>query len=90
LWTGSDRLGASVTFESGSSRIEPGITPESPVTLSWSTFTEAADEAGISRRYGGIHFELADLVGRATGRLVARKAWTRGLALFGREREDHD
>jgi hypothetical protein len=29
----------------------------------WATFTAAADEAGISRRYGGIHFARADLLG---------------------------
>jgi hypothetical protein len=90
LWTGSDAFGASVTFESGSSRIEPGLTPASPVTLSWKTFTNAANEAGISRRYGGIHFERADLVGRATGRLVAWKAWTKALALFEGKIEDQD
>jgi hypothetical protein len=28
------------------------------VTLSWKSFTAAADQAGISREYGGIHFRL--------------------------------
>jgi hypothetical protein len=74
LFTGSDRFGDSVTFLPGSSSIEPGLTPRKEVTLSWDTFTDAANQAGISRRYGGIHFELADLVGRATGRLVADQA----------------
>ena len=35
----------------------------------------AADEAGISRRYGGIHFEEGDLRGRVLGRLVAGVVW---------------
>jgi hypothetical protein len=51
LWTGSERFGASVTLPAGSSRIEPGITPSRAVVLQWDTFSEAADEAGMSRRY---------------------------------------
>ena len=35
----------------------------------------AADEAGISRRYGGIHFEDGDLDSRRLGRLVAVAVW---------------
>ena len=53
LFTGSNEFGGSVTFEPGESRFEPGITPEETVTLEWETFTEAANEAGISRKYGG-------------------------------------
>jgi hypothetical protein len=74
-FTHNDYFGASVTFPAGSSTTEPGATPAQDVTLFWGTFTDAADEAGISRRYGGIHFETGDLVGRVTGRLVAIKAW---------------
>jgi hypothetical protein len=82
LWTGSDRFGDSMTFPSGSSKIEPGLTQSKPVTLKWETFTEAADEAGMSRRYGGIHFKRADLAGRRLGRLVAESAWTRAHLYF--------
>jgi hypothetical protein len=71
-----------VTFPAGSSRIEPGATPAQDLTLAWSTFKEAADQAGLSRRYGGIHFEHADLDGRAAGRLVARQAWSRANGYF--------
>jgi hypothetical protein len=74
--------GDSVTFPVGSSKTEPGLTPKQEVTLSWGTFTDAANQAGISRRYGGIHFELADLVGRATGRLVADQAWKKALSFI--------
>jgi hypothetical protein len=82
FWTGSDRFGNSVTLPVGSSKIEPGLTPTKPVTLQWETFTDAADEAGMSRRYGGIHFAAADLAGRKLGRLVADRAWTKAQALF--------
>jgi len=52
------------------------------VTLYWATFTDAANQAGISRRYGGIHFELADLVGRATGRLELRSRLGKKALIF--------
>ncbi len=81
-WTGSDHFGYSTTIAKGSSRIEPGITPTHPIVLSWSTFTEAADQAGMSRRLGGIHFRRADLVGRQLGHLVAAKAWARAQSYF--------
>ena len=66
-FTGSDDFGGLVTFASGESRFEPDLIPEETVTLEWETFSEAADEAGISRIYGGIHFEDGDLNGRTLG-----------------------
>ena len=76
-FTHADRFGASVTLPAGSSRVEPGAVPRSDLMLSWSTFSDAADQAGISRRYGGIHFEQGDLDARATGRIAARLVWER-------------
>jgi hypothetical protein len=91
LFTHSDKFGDSVAFPPGSSKTEPGLTPKQEVTLSWATFTDAANQAGISRRYGGIHFELADLVGRATGRLVADQAWKKALTFIkGRSEDDEE
>lgn len=75
LFTGSDRFGGSTVLSAGSSRIEPGAVPLNDVKLSWATFSDAANQAGISRRYGGIHFEQGDLDARATGRIAARIAW---------------
>lgn len=77
---GNDTFGDSYTAAVGSSKIEPGITPASSVTLSWPTYTAAAIEAGMSRRYGGIHFQQADEDGRALGHQVATQAWTRAQA----------
>jgi hypothetical protein len=82
LFTGKEDFGASITVPAGSSKVEPGVTPAHDVTLSWPTFRDAADQAGISRRYGGIHFEQSDLDARATGRLVATRCWDRARALF--------
>jgi hypothetical protein len=75
LFTGSDRFGGSALVVAGSSKVEPGAVPSNDVRLSWATFSEAADQAGISRRYGGIHFEQGDLDARATGRIAARSVW---------------
>jgi PAP2 superfamily len=82
LWTGSDQFGNSVRLPAGSSQIEPGITPAKPVELSWPTFTDAANEAGMSRRYGGIHFRAADLAGRLLGRFVAMETWRKAQSYF--------
>jgi hypothetical protein len=82
LWTGSDRFGDSVTLPAGSSKIEPGMTPAHEILLSWPTFTDAANEAGMSRRYGGIHFRAADLAGRLLGSSVATEAWQKAQSYF--------
>ncbi len=73
--TGGDALGAEVTFPAGSGRLEPGFAPQKDVTLSWDTFSDAADEAGLSRRLGGIHFLEGDLRARAMGRKVGCVVW---------------
>jgi hypothetical protein len=89
LFTESDRFGASASFAPGSSRTEPGIVPSEPVSLYWPTFSSAADQAGLSRRFGGIHFEQGDLDARHAGRLVARVAWAKANSYFhGDESED--
>ena len=72
---GTDDYNASVTFGPGSSRIESGVTPKQRTVLSWATFSEAADQAGLSRRLGGIHFEDADIRSRIMGRQVAMQVW---------------
>ncbi|NEP51837.1 MAG: vanadium-dependent haloperoxidase [Moorea sp. SIO3C2] len=79
LFTGSDYFGNSVTFAPGGSRFEPGLTPTDEVTLFWETFSDAADEAGISRIYGGIHFDDGDLFGRDLGRDVGGKVYDQTL-----------
>ena len=39
----------------GTSTVEPGVAPTHHVTLSFNTWNEMADSAGMSRLYGGIH-----------------------------------
>ena len=81
-WTGNDNFGAFVTFAPGSSTIEPGFTPTTSITLQWRTFTDAANEAGVSRRYGGIHFLAGDLMGRFVGNLVGSQTWQKAQTYF--------
>jgi Domain of unknown function (DUF6851)/VCPO second helical-bundle domain len=87
-FTGSDSYGDSVMLPAGSSLVEPGLVPSDDLTLSWATFSSAADEAGLSRRYGGIHFERGDLDGRARGRTAAAEVWEKANSLWrGGERD---
>jgi PAP2 superfamily len=81
-FTGSDKFGFSTTLPAGSSNVEPGITPANPVTLSFPTFSAAASQAGLSRRYGGIHFIEGDLNGRVDGYAIGQGDWTRAVTYF--------
>lgn len=81
-WTGSVHFGYSVTLPARSSRIEPGVTPREPVELRWETFRDAADEAGLSGRYGGIQFPRGDLAGRKLGEITAARAWEKAQSYF--------
>jgi hypothetical protein len=81
-FTGSDLFGARVTVPRGSSRVEPGTVPLLPTLLTWPTFTLALDEAGNSRRQGGIHFLDADLGGRSLGDAVGANAWAKAQSYF--------
>jgi Domain of unknown function (DUF6851)/VCPO second helical-bundle domain len=82
LFTRSDHFGGSATIARGSSQTEPGLVPAQDLTLTWPTFSEAAVQAGISRRYGGIHFKQGDLDARETGRAAARQCWETALRYF--------
>jgi hypothetical protein len=81
-FTGSDVFQYSETIPAGSSRVEPGLVPAENLTLSWATFTDAADEAGASRRYGGIHFLDGDLEGRRLGRKIGNAVYRKARRLF--------
>ncbi len=45
------------------------------MVLQWATYFDAADQAGISRLYGGIHVRADDLAGRLMGSTCGRGAW---------------
>ena len=81
-FTGAEAFGNSVTIKAGTSGVEPGIVPASDIVLSWATFIDAANQAGMSRRYGGIHFKEGDLQSRAMGRLIGAQAWAKAQTYF--------
>ncbi|MEN8233918.1 MAG: vanadium-dependent haloperoxidase [Actinomycetota bacterium] len=65
----------SLEFESG---------PTEDVVLRWATYRDGADQAGISRLYGGIHVRSDDFEGRIIGAEIGKAAWERAQQLFGR------
>jgi Domain of unknown function (DUF6851) len=57
----------------GSLKIESG--PSDDLTLQWATYFDAADAAGISRLYMGIHVSPDDFGGRKLGSACGKGAW---------------
>ena len=50
--------------------------PSAPVDIQWATYRDAADQAGQSRRWGGIHPGEDDFPGRVIGSQVGPSAFT--------------
>jgi len=57
--------------------------PTVDVRLQWATYYDAADQAGQSRLYGGIHITPDDLVGRRLGSRVGLDAVAFAETFFG-------
>jgi len=76
LFTGSDAFGASYTKIARSLAIDPAL-PTQDLVLQWASFSEAAAEAGMSRIYGGIHFDNANNAGLAMGQQVGAQAFAK-------------
>jgi hypothetical protein len=55
LTTAQQNPFGTIVFPTGSSRVQPGIVPAQPITISFTSWSELAESAGISRQYGGIH-----------------------------------
>jgi len=68
------------TLAPGYLKFEHG--PNKPLTLQWATYYDAADQAGISRIYGGIHVAADDFAGRRIGSRVGREAWALAQRYF--------
>ncbi|MDX6439932.1 MAG: hypothetical protein QOF45_2515 [Gaiellaceae bacterium] len=68
------------TFNQGYLKLEQG--PTAPLTLQAATYYDAADQAGISRIYGGIHVTADDFTGRRVGSTVGKAAWTLAQRYF--------
>ncbi|MEM9100363.1 MAG: DUF6851 domain-containing protein [Pseudomonadota bacterium] len=89
LFTGSDEFGGFVDFAPDTIQFENGV-PENEVTLAWETFSEGADEAGLSRIFGGIHFDEGDVNGRQLGRDVGESAFNLAQKFINGNAEDAD
>jgi len=81
-FTGSKDFGGCTEIERGSSSIEKGITPRQDIRLEWATFSEAAEEAGMSRLLGGIHFSKANKDGQQLGKNIGKSSWGKALHYF--------
>lgn len=81
-FTGSDHFGGCTTLKTGSSVSEPGKVPCMEVRLDWPTFTSAAEQAGLSRIYGGIHFSRGNEEGQKLGISIGTNAWEKALFYF--------
>ncbi len=63
----------SLSFERG---------PSQTLQLQWGTYYDAADQAGISRLYGGIHVAVDDLTGRRVGSQCGIGVWNLARKYF--------
>jgi hypothetical protein len=61
------------TIPAGSLKFEEG--PTTAIALQWATYYDAADQAGRSRLWGGIHIETDDFAGRRLGSECGKAAW---------------
>jgi hypothetical protein len=68
------------TAPAGSLRVEAG--PTQDVTLQWATYYDAADQAGQSRIFGGIHITADDFAGRQLGSACGEDAWALAQQYF--------
>jgi hypothetical protein len=56
--------------------------PATDLQLQWATYFDAADQAALSRIYGGIHPTFDDLPGRQIGHIVGPQAWQLAMEYF--------
>ncbi len=64
---------SALTFEKG---------PSQTVQLQWASYYDAADQAGMSRIWGGIHPPVDDFNGRNTGSLCGKSAYALARQYF--------
>jgi len=86
-FTGSDYfpggMGTFTAYRNEYLRFEEG--PTETLTLQWATYSDAADEAGLSRRHGGIHPWYDDFPGRVQGKDVGLSAFERAQVFYNRD-----
>ena len=74
-FTGSEFFPGGITTYTVSNLVnEKG--PSQPVALRYATYYDAADGAGLSRIWGGIHPNADNLAGRRVGAVVGKDVWS--------------
>lgn len=56
--------------------------PSAAIRLQWATYFDAADQAGQSRLYGGIHTSADDFGGRIAGATIGPQAYDKAVTYF--------
>ncbi len=84
--TGSSRFGYEATYDPFAAAWKPTLV-EAPELIGvhrwrYPSFVSAANQAGWSRRYGGIHFEDGDVVARSLGKRIGRRTWEKARYYF--------
>jgi len=82
-FTGSEYFPGGVsgyTIKADSLKFEKG--PSTDIRLEWATYYDAADQAGQSRLWGGIHIQADDFAGRIVGSQCGKAAWARAEQYF--------
>jgi hypothetical protein len=83
LFTGSEFFPGGLgemTFDTDFLDFEVG--PTEALTLQWASYFDAADEAGISRLWGGIHVPVDDFAGRIMGSVIGQDAFQYAMERF--------
>jgi hypothetical protein len=68
------------TVKQGAFKFEAG--PSADVVLQWATYYDAADQAGQSRLFGGIHVQADDFAGRVIGSTCGKDAWAKAQRYY--------
>ena len=69
-------------YEHRVERLTHEVGPAEPLTLQWATYADAADQAGISRLFMGIHITADDVEGRRVGATCGHDAWALAVRHF--------
>jgi hypothetical protein len=83
-FTGSEYFPGGIsgyTIKAGSLKFEKG--PTTDIHLEWATYNDAADQAGQSRLFGGIHIQADDFNGRIIGAECGKAAWDVAQRYYG-------
>jgi len=75
-------LGSYTAVAGTKTRLLNELGPSQPTSLQWATYYDAADQAGISRIFGGIHPPVDNIWGRRVGAQVGKDVWEAARKYF--------